>query len=98
MLIKPPAGFIVAVAAMLAFTAGWTVNGWRYKGREAKALEQAYAERDAANAKANGLAADYERLEFLRILRDYGVPQVDGTGTLIAPSQPPLPNQDALDE
>ncbi len=44
------------------------------------------------------LAADYERLEFLRILRDYGVPQVDGTGTLIAPSQPPLPNQDALDE
>lgn len=63
MLIKPPAGFIVAVAAMLAFTAGWTVNGWRYKGREAKALEQAYAERDAANAKANGLAADYELIE-----------------------------------
>ena len=63
MLIKPPAGFVVAVAAMLAFTAGWTVNGWRYKGREAKALEQAYAERDAANAKANGLAADYELIE-----------------------------------
>lgn len=63
MLIKPPAGFIVAVAAILAFAAGWTINGWRYKGREAKALEQAYAERDAANAKANGLAADYELIE-----------------------------------
>ena len=69
MLIKPPAGFVVAVAAMLAFTAGWTVNGWRYKGREAKALEQAYAERDAANAKANDLAADYELIE--TALNDY---------------------------
>ena len=60
MLIKPPIGFVVAVAAMLSFTAGWTINGWRYKSREAKAIEQAYAARDAANAKANNLAADYE--------------------------------------
>ena len=59
-LIKPPIGFVVAVAAMLSFTAGWTINGWRYKSREAKAIEQAYQERDAANAKANNLAADYE--------------------------------------
>ena len=59
-LIKPPIGFVVAVAAMLSFTAGWTINGWRYKSREAKAIEQAYAARDAANAKANNLAADYE--------------------------------------
>lgn len=69
MLIKPPTGFVVAVAAMLAFTAGWEVNGWRYKSREAKALEQAYKERDAANAKANGLAADYELIE--TALNDY---------------------------
>ena len=60
MLIKPPIGFVVGVAAMLSFTAGWTINGWRYKSREAKAIEQAYAARDAANARANGLAADYE--------------------------------------
>ena len=59
-LIKPPIGFVVAVAAMLSFAAGWTINGWRYKSREAKAIEQAYAARDAANAKANNLAADYE--------------------------------------
>ncbi len=60
MLIKPPIGFVVAAAAMLSFTAGWTINGWRYKSREAKAIEQAYAARDAANAKANNMAADYE--------------------------------------
>lgn len=69
MLIKPPAGFVVAVAAMLAFTSGWEINGWRHKSREAKALEQAYKERDAANAKANGLAADYELIE--TALNDY---------------------------
>lgn len=69
MLIKPPAGFVVAVAAMLAFTAGWEINGLRHKSREAKALEQAYKERDAANAKANGLAADYELIE--TALNDY---------------------------
>ncbi len=60
MLIKPPIGFVVAVAAMLSFTAGWTINGWRYQSREAKALEQAYAARDEANARANNAAADYE--------------------------------------
>ena len=60
MLINPVYGYIAAGAALISFTAGWTINGWRYKSREAKAIEQAYAARDAANAKANNLAADYE--------------------------------------
>ena len=35
------------------------------------------------------LAADYERLEFLRVLRDYGHERVSDPGRLIAPSDPP---------
>jgi rod shape-determining protein MreC len=31
------------------------------------------------------LAADYERLEFVRVLRDYGREKIEGTGQLIAP-------------
>lgn len=60
MLIKPPLWFIGYVIGLAAFGAGWTINGWRYKSREAKAIEQAYKQRDEANARANGLAADYE--------------------------------------
>ncbi len=60
MLINPVYGYIAAGAALISFTAGWTINGWRYKSREAKAIEQAYAARDAANARANNLATDYE--------------------------------------
>lgn len=60
MLIKPPLWFIGYAIGLAAFAAGWTVNGWRYKSREAKALEQAYAARDEANARANNAAADYE--------------------------------------
>lgn len=60
MLINPVYGYIAAGAALVSFTAGWTINGWRYKGREAKAVEQAYKARDEANARANNLAADYE--------------------------------------
>lgn len=53
-------GFLVAVAAMLSFTAGWTVNGWRYKTREAKAIAAALEERDKANERANAIAYDFE--------------------------------------
>lgn len=60
MLINPVYGYIAAGAALISFTAGWTINGWRYKSREAKAIEQAYKARDAANARANNLATDYE--------------------------------------
>ena len=35
------------------------------------------------------LAADYERLEFLRVLRDYGHERVSDPGRLIAPGDPP---------
>jgi len=35
------------------------------------------------------LAADYERLEFLRVLRDYGGTRIDDTGDLIAPDAVP---------
>lgn len=59
-MINPLHGYIAAGAALVAFTAGWTVNGWRYQSKEAEALEQAYSARDAANARANGLSADYE--------------------------------------
>ena len=54
---------VATIAIFVFFGLGWTFNGWRYQAREAKALEQAYKERDAANAKANGLAADYELIE-----------------------------------
>lgn len=63
MLIRPPLWFIGYCVALFAFTAGWTINGWRHKSREAKALEEAYKQRDAANLKANNLAADYELIE-----------------------------------
>ena len=29
------------------------------------------------------LAADYERLEFLKVLRDYGTEKIDGLGSLL---------------
>ena len=35
------------------------------------------------------LAADYERLEFLRVLRNYGTPSIDDPGGLIAPETLP---------
>ncbi len=60
MLINPVYGYIAAGAALVSFAAGWTINGWRYQSHESKALEQAYAARDEANARANNAAADYE--------------------------------------
>lgn len=60
---------VATIALFVFFGLGWTFNGWRYQAREAKALEKAYAERDAANARANGLAADYELIE--TALSDY---------------------------
>ena len=33
------------------------------------------------------LAADYERLEYLRVLRNYGTPRITSQGTLIAPQE-----------
>ncbi len=40
------------------------------------------------------LAADYERLEFLRVLRDHASPRIDTPGDLIAPpGGPPVPQQ-----
>ncbi len=41
------------------------------------------------------LAADYERLEFLRILRNYGTERISGTGSMILPETPPAPLSDA---
>ena len=61
--ISPLHGYIGAGIAVAAFLGGWTVQGWRYQSREAKALEEAYSARDAALARANGLAADYEIAE-----------------------------------
>jgi len=45
------------------------------------------------------LSADYERLEFLRVLRDYGTVRIDDTGDLIIPetlfANPPAPPPEA---
>lgn len=60
--ISPLHGYIGAGIAVAAFLAGWSVNGWRYQSREAKALETALAARDEANERANLIAADYEAL------------------------------------
>ena len=43
------------------------------------------------------LAADYERLEFLRVLRSRRAEQITDAGGLIAPPVPPLPNFDTPD-
>ena len=61
--ISPLHGYIGAGIAIAAFLGGWTVQGWRYQSREAKALEEAYSARDEAISRANGLAADYEIAE-----------------------------------
>lgn len=49
------------------------------------------------------LSADYERLEFLRVLRNYGAERIEDTGSLIRPdelpsNQPAEPDQNASDE
>ncbi|MWD29041.1 rod shape-determining protein MreC [Aquicoccus sp. SCR17] len=50
------------------------------------------------------LAADYERLEFLRVLRNHGARAIDGTGSLIVPESapgeagPPRPGQELAAE
>ncbi len=44
------------------------------------------------------LAADYERLEFLRVLRSYGHDAITGTGQVIAPPPPQDENMTATDE
>ncbi|MEM6578056.1 MAG: rod shape-determining protein MreC [Pseudomonadota bacterium] len=36
------------------------------------------------------LSADYERLEFLRVLRDYGTEKIGTPGALVEPSDPPF--------
>jgi rod shape-determining protein MreC len=38
-----------------------------------------------------GLAADYARLEFLRVLRSHGPGEIRDPGTLVAPDAPPAP-------
>jgi rod shape-determining protein MreC len=38
-----------------------------------------------------GLAADYARLEFLRVLRSHGPGEIRAPGALIAPEIPPVP-------
>jgi len=42
------------------------------------------------------LSADYERLEFLRVLRNYGAERIEDTGNLVRPAQLPS-NPDASD-
>ncbi|MFT7309691.1 MAG: rod shape-determining protein MreC, partial [Paracoccaceae bacterium] len=47
------------------------------------------------------LSADYERLEFLRVLRSHRAEVINDTGGLIVPSQqvqPPVPLTDATPE
>ncbi|QRF67374.1 rod shape-determining protein MreC [Ponticoccus alexandrii] len=41
------------------------------------------------------LSADYERLEFLRVLRDHGARRVSGPSSLILPEVPPAPPSQA---
>jgi rod shape-determining protein MreC len=41
-----------------------------------------------------GLAADYARLEFLRVLRSHGPAEIGAPGALIAPEVPPAPDPD----
>lgn len=41
------------------------------------------------------LSADYERLEFLRVLRDHGAHRVSGPSSLILPEVPPAPLTEA---
>ena len=44
------------------------------------------------------LAADYGRLDFLRVIRARPVEPITGAGSLIAPALPPLPEPEALAE
>jgi rod shape-determining protein MreC len=41
-----------------------------------------------------GLAADYARLEFLRVLRSHGPGEIRAPGALIAPEIPPVPESE----
>ncbi|WP_108484255.1 rod shape-determining protein MreC [Oceaniglobus ichthyenteri] len=41
------------------------------------------------------LAADYERLEFLRVLRSHPGERITDPGSLVAPTRPPLPPEDS---
>jgi rod shape-determining protein MreC len=44
------------------------------------------------------LSADYERLEFLRVLRDHGKEGIEGTGELIAPVNLAEPETASIEE
>ena len=44
------------------------------------------------------LAADYERLEFLRVLRHYGTPTVSDAGAVIRDGEPVPGSQEGVDE
>ncbi|MDJ0823043.1 MAG: rod shape-determining protein MreC [Paracoccaceae bacterium] len=54
-------------------------------------------ERDAGGRLRAGLAADYERLEFLRVLRDHGARRVSQPGGLILPEELPGADEPAPD-
>jgi rod shape-determining protein MreC len=43
------------------------------------------------------LAADYERLEFLKVLRDYGTEKIDGLGSLLKRKGSPSSQSDFTD-
>lgn len=54
-----------------------------------------YVAQDPGGRLRVRLSADYERLEFLRVLRDHGTENLSGTGDLVTPNGANLPN--ALD-
>lgn len=52
---------IAAVALVGAFSAGWTVNGWRWEAKQADALREQQEAFNRQLAKQDDIATEYEQ-------------------------------------
>ena len=54
-----------------------------FKPKSIKFYKRAFTHRSLNKKDLNGLAVNYERLEFLRVLRNFGTEPIDDPGKLI---------------
>lgn len=59
---------LIAGAVLLAFTTGWTVNGWRYDAKLKDSLEQTIALQKVYDAKSREMAVKFQEQQAKQVI------------------------------